>query len=293
MLNKKITQAYNSNGINRFIHTSIGIPIPFDPDWKRIGFNISGGADTAILMYIVLKHISEQNLDIEVHTISHIRIWTSRPWQRTVRLNVVKKLKDYFPNIKMVEHENFIPVEIEMAVIGSVIPVKGEMKSGDQIENSSYARYIGFRFKLDAAYCATTRNPEHMSKKGGDPGRDYLTDTIDFDQMVYGPYHTGLFPMQVKPFMYYTKDQVICEYFVHDVEELLNTTRSCEGETGYMNDASVAEGITNKMVDNGFENAFIHYTPGDELPECGKCFWCLERNWAIEEAKRKLNVISS
>ena len=95
MLNQKITQAYNSNGINRFIYTSIGIPIPFDPDWKRIGFNISGGADTAILMYIVLKHISEQNLDIEVHTISHIRCWTSRPWQRTVRLNVVKKLKDY------------------------------------------------------------------------------------------------------------------------------------------------------------------------------------------------------
>lgn len=289
MLNEKLKQAYNDHGIDKFIYTSQGIPIPFDPAWKRIGFNISGGADSAILAYTVLKHIDEHNLDIEAHTISHIRCWTTRPWQRTIRLRVIQKLKDYFPNIKIVEHENYIPVEIEMGVAGSVIPVDGQMKSGDQIENSSYARYIGFRFELDAAYCATTRNPPHLNKNGGDPGRDLALDSIDFDQMVYGPYHTGIFPMQVKPFMYYTKDQVICEYFVNNVEELLNTTRSCEGETGWMRDAAVAQGINNKLVEHSFEKAYVHYNPDLELPDCGQCFWCLEKQWAIAEAGRLLH----
>ncbi len=288
MITEKIKQAYNDNGIEKFIYTSQGIPIPFDPEWKRIGFNISGGADSAILAYTVLNHIVQQNLDIEVHTISHIRCWTTRPWQRTVRLNVVQKLKEYFPKIKIVEHENFIPVEIEKSVVGDVIPVYDQMKSGDQIENSSYARYIGFRYKLNAAYCATTRNPDHMSKDGGDPGRDLTLDKIDFDQMVYGEYDTGIFPMQIKPFMYYTKDQTICEYYVQDVEDLLKTTRSCESENGWLTEAAIKQGINNVLVENDFKDAFIHYTPGDELPECGRCFWCLERDWAIEEARKKI-----
>ena len=27
------------------------------------------------------------------------------------------------------------------------------------------------------------------------------------------------------------------------------------------------------------------YMPGQSVPECGKCFWCKEREWAIRKAE--------
>lgn len=289
MLNETIKQSYIDNGMDKFIYMSSGIPIHFDPSWKRIGFNISGGADSAILAYTVLKHITDNNLDIEVHTISHIRCWTSRPWQRTIRLNVIQKLKEYFPTVKIVEHENFIPVELEQGVVGDIIPTDNGFVSGDKIENSSYARYIGFRAGLDAAYCATTRNPDHLGNSGGDAARSLSTDNVDFHRMVYGAFREGKFPIQMAPFTYHTKELIIRDYFVHGVEDLLDTTRSCEADTSWMYEASVEAGIDNDMVTHKFENAFMYYQPEDDLATCGKCFWCLEKEWAIKEARRSLS----
>jgi hypothetical protein len=49
------------------------------------------------------------------------------------------------------------------------------------------------------------------------------------------------------------------------ITDLLNITRSCEGEF---------EGIDYKT-----------YIKGQLIPTCGKCFWCKEREWAIEQNK--------
>ena len=51
---------------------------------------------------------------------------------------------------------------------------------------------------------------------------------------------------------------------------------------------SVELGIKNLLVDNQYEDSYKYYRPGDELPECNDCFWCLEKTWAIDEAKKKI-----
>ena len=66
------------------------------------------------------------------------------------------------------------------------------------------------------------------------------------------------------PFVYTKKDWIIRQYYKHGIEDLLNITRSCEGEF---------EGLDYKT-----------YTPGNKVPECGECFWCKERQWGIDNA---------
>ena len=34
------------------------------------------------------------------------------------------------------------------------------------------------------------------------------------------------------------------------------------------------------------------YSPDKEVPECGECFWCKERDWAVaQEQKRRANEL--
>jgi hypothetical protein len=65
------------------------------------------------------------------------------------------------------------------------------------------------------------------------------------------------------PFRFVEKDWVIKQYYDNQIEELLNLTRSCEGEF---------EGMD-----------YTTYKQGQEVPVCGECFWCKERTWAIDQ----------
>ena len=66
------------------------------------------------------------------------------------------------------------------------------------------------------------------------------------------------------PFTNVRKDWVIKQYLDNEIGELLEITRSCEGE---------------------FEDIdYTNYTPYQQVPTCGKCFWCKEREWGIQHA---------
>jgi len=67
------------------------------------------------------------------------------------------------------------------------------------------------------------------------------------------------------PFRFVDKAWVVNKYKELGIMDLFNITRSCEGE---------------------FENInYKTYTPGQDVPICGHCFWCKEREWAIEQSK--------
>ena len=126
MLNHDIKQIYKECNEFDYFETANGVPIPFNDKWTKIGINISGGADSAILCYNICNHIIKHNLEVEIYTISHVRGWQIKPWQKHVRLEVIKKLKSMFPTIKFIEYENYIPTEIEYGIIGDVIPINNE-----------------------------------------------------------------------------------------------------------------------------------------------------------------------
>jgi len=238
-----------------------GLKIPFDPTWKRIGISVSGGADSALLSYLLCSIISETNSNIDVHIISHVRMWKTRPWQRYDSLRVFEWLIANFSNINFTRHENFIPPDLEYGNKGpTIVDEYGKLKSGDQIIARSYAEWILHKENLDAIFAAKSKNPSDTTITKRMPDRE--VDAVDINELIFEINNK----LAIHPFIYTEKDWIVKQYVNNNILNLFNLTRSCEGD---------------------FDNLdYTNYIPNQLVPECGECFWCQERNWA----KRKNNV---
>jgi len=219
-----------------------------DPNWQRIGISISGGADSALLAYLICS-----NSDAEIHFTNQIRMWKTRPWQGPIVDNVISWFKDRFTN-QFYIHKNLVPPELEEPTDYLIKDEYGKMKSGNRIILRSYNEYIAHQYQLDALYGGITLNPD-VDIEGKVAERDTGHILPHFKHMGIDICH---------PFVYTKKDWIIRQYYKHNIEDLLNLTRSCEGEF------------------RGLD--YTTYTPGDIVPECGECFWCKERQWGIDNA---------
>lgn len=218
-------------------------------EWSKIGISLSGGADSALLAYLILKET-----DAEIYFTTQIRMWKTRPWQRYIAQDVVQWFRERFPN--RINHiEGFIPPEMEEPNTTEITDEYGKLKPGNRIILRAHNEWIIHTYKLDAWYAGVTKNPEDIP--GGLPERN-----------------EGVLPLHMKhmgidichPFVYTKKDWIIQQYYDHKILDLLSITRSCEGE---------------------FDNLdYTTYIPRQEVPECGDCFWCKEREWAIEKATK-------
>lgn len=267
--NKKQVQLFRFNGLD----------IPFSPQWKRIAINLSGGADSACLTFFLATIIKENNFDCKIDVITHVRCWNTRPWQGPVSVTVYEKLCSMFPDVMGDRHENFIAPELEHAVSGLIFPDTYDptfMRSGDQISVGQYNQYCIHRFKLDAIYNATTMNPrtvdfpKKMSDREKDPkdgiGRDLLVSYYD--------------SFMLRPFNFVEKTWVIAQYHLYGITDLLECTRSCEGD------------ITHKKIKMNVPS-LSDYTPSTTVPLCGDCFWCLERSWATAKLPSTLEKLKN
>jgi hypothetical protein len=219
-------------------------------NWERIGISISGGADSALLAYLICS-----NTNADIHFTNQIRLWKTRPWQEHVADNVIDWFKSHFKN-NFYLHRNLIPSELEWSDKGpTIVDEYGKLKSGNQIILRSHNEYIAHKYKLNALYGGINKNPD-IKIEGSLADRDNGHILPHF-------IHNGIDICH--PFVYTKKDWIIKQYYEHDIEDLLNLTRSCEGEF--------------KDID------YTTYTSEHYVPVCGKCFWCKEREWAIEQNK--------
>lgn len=221
-----------------------------DPNWKKIGISLSGGADSALLAYLICNQT-----DAEIHVVTQIRCWKKRPWQRQNSLDVYHWLVDNFPKNKFVRHEGFVPPEMEEPNTTFIEDEYGKEKPGNRIILRAHNEFIIHNYKLDAWYSAVTKNPD-VAFEGALPERDQVTMPLRMMHMGIEIFH---------PFAQTMKDWIIKKYYEEDIQELLDITRSCEGEF--------------KDLD------YSTYTPGQKVPTCGECFWCKEREWALAKVK--------
>jgi len=252
-----------------------GLDIPFNPSWKNIGVNLSGGADSACLAMLLCKIISENNFDCRVHAIQHRRCWNIRPWQGPVALAVFNKFKELFPTVQFERHTNYIPPELEWGAIGPITKDEtGRDRSGDQIIVGSFNAFIMYTEKLDAIFNATSKNPDvefpgRMMNREKPASEGVISDLI-------WPKSKGWI---VLPFKFVDKAWIRAQYIRQHMEDLYNTTRSCEGDVGHPTSKDIIPTLDD-------------YKPGMYVPICGECFWCLERSWAdskLLETLKKLN----
>jgi len=232
------------------------LKIPFSDSWRSVAIALSGGADSALLAYMICDKIPSNRADFTLHVINNVRCWKTKPWQQTDVKNVIRWLEARFPNITFKVHRNFIPPELEHS--GPTLTDEyGKQVSGDTLELRAFAEYVCFTEDVDAYYNGVTRNPKDVGFKGL-PARD-IDPTMDNSHLELME-HMGR--LVSHPFRFADKRQIMLQYKRLGLEDLLNRTRSCEGV---------------------FDITYETYTPGQYVPVCGKCFWCLEREWAINE----------
>lgn len=246
-----------------------GLEIPFDKTWKSIAISLSGGADSALLAYLLCDHIRRNEIEpFRVHVISHTRMWKTKPWQEHDSVAIFRWLLNEFTHITFERHTNFIAPDLEWGNKGPTITDEyGKLVSGDIAELRSFAEYVCFHNKVDAYYNAVTKNPEHLSHLGM-PNRNI--EPTEENQHLLLMDHMGF--KACHPFRFTTKDWVVRTYMDLGILELFSMTRSCEGDN-----------TTRPEVFMDLD--YRTYKPGTPVPVCGRCFWCRERNWAIEQSK--------
>jgi hypothetical protein len=97
------------------LHVIDGVILPFDKNWDSIAIGLSGGADSALLAYLLCSHAHAK---MTIHIISHTRMWKTRPWQSHDSARVFDWLTKKFPNLKLVRHTNFIAPDVEYGNMG-------------------------------------------------------------------------------------------------------------------------------------------------------------------------------
>jgi len=225
-----------------------GIEIPLNNNWRRIGISLSGGADSALLAYLIMN-----NTNANIYFTTQIRMWKTRPWQKYIAQEVVGWLKERFKN-RITHFENFVPPEMEEPNTTYITDEYGKSKPGNRIILRAYNEYIAHTHKLDAWYAAVNLNPTEVFD-GALLDRDTARLPIEM-------IHMGM-PV-IHPFVNVRKDWIMRQYLSYTIGELLEITRSCEGEFEELN--------------------YKTYQPYQSVPVCGKCFWCLEREWGIKNA---------
>ena len=228
----------------------------FNNQWRSIAVSVSGGADSALLLYLLCKEVTYQT----VHIINNIRCWKTKPWQEHDAECVINWVKEKFPNITFELHKNFIAPDLEYGEIGPNIKDEyGKMVSGDNIQIRSFAEYICSKNNIDAYYNGVTKNPE--VDLGGMSERDI--ELNENNQHLLIMKHMDRWA--IHPFRFTTKDVIIKTYMEENIVELFNLTRSCEGTFDWLD--------------------YRNYKKGELVPACNECFWCKERDWAVDNAK--------
>ena len=271
--------SYNHHKIPKdILHSIDGLLFPFSTSWKKIGVNLSGGADSACGTAILCKLINKFKTNTEISVITHNRVWHKRPWASHISLDVFNKLQSMFPEVKMTRFTNYIPPELEHGAIGVIDKLadeSGTPKSADMVTVSSFNNYIAHTNKLDAVYNFTTLNPPVDID---DPAihREWTKEQVSNNdlcpQIHY--YLPGL--LDVTPWRLVSKDFIVKQYYNNDWQDLFNLTRSCEGDIkllyGTTDFQAYQHGITPLKTCLDVKKTTSDYT----------CFWCKERKWALD-----------
>jgi hypothetical protein len=252
-----------------------GLPFPFGRDWRKVYVNLSGGADSACLTFTICELIKKNDLPCRVEIVSFDRCWFNRPWQPFISKKIYELLKSMYPDTIVGRNVGFVAPEMEHAAIGNII---GDL-SASQIVTTSFNNYLSFYDgEVDAVFLGRTKNPDDLKDHPFRMEiRDHSAETGDEKNLIYREELTGCY--FIKPFVFTEKDWIVKQYAEAGLWRLFEETRSCEGDLVKSPE---------KYAEVDFKREW-KYDPSQKIAECGTCYWCAERKWAIDKYKKNKN----
>ncbi len=211
--------------------------------YKKIGVNCSGGADSSILLLMVVQYLIDNNrtdTTVSVSTCSNDKKgrWNGRRAADVIEY-VINKTK--FPNFDL-HYTYYRDVQDE--------------KYFHEVEGKLFSDG-----RVDLFVSGVTCNPPLGETAVNSRGKtivlsdDMLPSRIGTDHQIWYHNNDGSF---YTPFANIDKRFVASMYEHYGANDLFDLTRSCES------------------IPNEDENISVF-----ERVPCGNCWWCLERKWAF------------
>jgi hypothetical protein len=239
------------------------VQLNFDESDKHIGIGMSGGMDSAMLLWLLAYHIDKNNWDTTIHQ------WSvcldERPFQVHHAKKVIQFVKDYFPNVKFGEHRTSVANSVQYIDHGTEVSWQlatdkkiTKLFNGVTLNPSDIeSLYWGVAWEKRATnrdHDSTGWDEEKIKRIHLPLMENGLIDKMkigtdwDDSKVETHAFHENL------PFIHDDKRVVLALYKKYGLLlELGPLTRSCEGPW--------------------------ERTDGFKI-ECKRCWWCIEKQWA-------------
>ena len=223
---------------------SVNFQIP--EEYKKILVNVSGGVDSALALYLTVKYIKNNNLDVEINAMTCANSakgnWNARKAADVIHTVITRT---GYTNFNM--HYSFYRDEQEGHYF-------------EQVQKQLLANGI-----FDFFIHGTTANPGPVIVKNirGRPvnlAKDALPDRDlkNYDVLSRKTVNGKTFGL-MSPWYNVNKKFIAAQYKKFNLlDDLLPLTRSCENRPA------------KPVIIDQFETE-----------PCGKCWWCLEKKWAF------------
>ena len=220
---------------------SVDIDIP--DTYNSVCVNMSGGADSAILFFIIAKYLKEYrpNIRLSVATLNEAN-------------------KNYYMGKNTRDIIDFVIKELDFKNFDTHYIYYAEKQSREVIDNF-LAKMISSNI-IDLFIGGTTmpplcEGPALAEVEGKEVDiKEHSNAQLTHDERVSQPIWNSAKTMY-KPFVKIDKSFIADMYYLHNLQDtMFPKTKSC----------------TTLATNHMFVGDFDH---------CGKCWWCLERKWAF------------
>lgn len=235
----------------KIIETDEGKKFVFSiPKNANIGCMISGGADSAILAYILAKTIKDEGLGTKIYPVTAELL--RRPFNIRFSGDVIEKIEE-LTGFKFEEH--------------LIFPIRNHTKKmTDEMKTdvmNQCTNFFAIKFNFETMFDGITANPPLEAIQT----TEFSLRPTDRDDIEFRKNKETKDGLDV-PFIHFDKRDIAHLYKKMNVlSELFPLTRSCEGE------AHESELFTKDCFDVRSEGM--------------ECWWCKEREYGFREFKQK------
>ena len=236
------------NGDEIMIEQYNKVKIDIDPSFVNIGIQVSGGADSALLLYLISKTLDKWSSSITVYPIHGFDPW--RPTIKPAR-KVVEMVRGYFPRVNIADISSY-----DASYVWGRDGNELRCKNGwdPDLLDFSIPLSISRMYNGSTLYSHTYNGPGYSPQWRKDPGD-------------WGP---------GRPMLVINKQEVVQLFREHDIMDLYYSTWSCGAQRYPINLPGNHHEVNGVKYWN---NNAVDWDNEENTKPCGVCWACDERRW--------------